>query len=219
MFTGIIEEVGKLEGIGGGAHDRAVRIAAHKVLEGTHQGDSIAVNGVCLTVTRLGSRFFEADVSHETIMRTSFEHLALGSSVNLERALRLEDRLGGHIVSGHIDGVGTVARIANDGNSFLYEISVGESIRSQLVEKGSIAIEGISLTIAHVSDVGFTASVIPHTRAHTNLAEKKPGDIVNVECDIIGKYVMRYVSEGMSCARDTQGTGLTAAFLAENGFA
>lgn len=218
MFTGIIEETGKLKSISGGADTCVVRIEARTVLEGTKLGDSIAVNGVCLTVARLGSQYFEADVSHETIRRTSFEHLAVGAPVNLERALRVEDRLGGHIVSGHIDGTGTLIRIANDGNSYIYEISAGPDIISQLVEKGSIAVEGISLTIAQLGETGFAISVIPHTRAHTNLIEKKPGCLVNLECDIIGKYVMRYLSENAQGVHAAQATGVTAAFLAENGF-
>lgn len=218
MFTGIVEEIGKLKSISGGADTCAVRIEAHTVLEGTKVGDSIAVNGICLTAARLGSHYFEADVSRETIQRTSLQQLAVGAPLNLERALRLEDRLGGHIVSGHIDGTGTIARITNDGNSFIYEIAADRDIISQLVEKGSIAVEGISLTIAHLAEASFTMSVIPHTRVHTNLAEKKPGSLVNLECDMIGKYVMRYLSETAQSEHDVQASGVTAAFLAENGF-
>lgn len=223
MFTGIIEEVGSLKGITGGADKCVVRIGAQNVLEGTRIGDSIAVNGVCLTVVRMGRDFFEADLSRETVDRTSLRGLSLGAPLNLERALRLEDRLGGHIVTGHIDGTGTILQIENCGNSYVYRIGADEQIIIEMVEKGSVAVEGVSLTISAMSDSFFEISVIPHTRAVTNLSGKKRGDTVNLECDIIGKYVMRYLNAGLSTPfrrRESAkaASGVTEAFLAENGF-
>lgn len=222
MFTGIVEEIGKLISISGGMDECSVRVGASKVLEGTVMGDSIAVNGVCLTVVRIGQGFFEVDVSRETMSRTSLKGLSPGAPLNLERALRLEDRLGGHIVTGHIDGTGKVLRVEKAGSSFVYEISAERSIISSLVEKGSVTVEGVSLTIASLAESSFTVSVIPHTRASTDLRDKNSGDIVNLECDIIGKYVLRYMSTGMQMPVGAQegrgGAGVTESLLLENGF-
>lgn len=223
MFTGIIEEIGTLKSISGSVDSCSARVGAGKVLEGTAIGDSIAVNGVCLTVARMGSGFFEADISRETVDRTSLRDLSVGAPLNLERALRLDSRLGGHIVSGHIDGTGKIIRVFEKGNSYIYEIGADESIISGLVKKGSVAVEGVSLTIAELSDTSFSVSVIPHTRANTDLKDKKSGDIVNLECDIIGKYILRYLKEGSyplysaECATRAD-AGLTESFLVENGF-
>lgn len=223
MFTGIIEEIGKLRNISGGADSCVISVGAQTVLEGTKLGDSIAVNGVCLTVINMTDTAFDADVSVETLNRTSLKQLKTGASLNLERALRLQDRLGGHIVSGHIDGIGKISKLVKSGAGFVYEISADKNIIFQLVEKGSVAIEGISLTISNIFDTSFEVSVIPHTRANTNLVDKKPGDIVNLECDIIGKYVIRHLDEladvqGQNKRNNRQAGGLTSAFLAENGF-
>ena len=165
MFTGIIEEVGALERLAGGE----IAIRAKKVLEDVALGDSIAVNGICLTVTHFDAAHFTADVMPETVRRTSLAELKRGSRVNLERALTLRSRLGGHIVSGHIDGVGTIAAMKEEGNAILLTVRAGADILRYIVEKGSVALDGISLTVARVSAADFTVSLIPHTREITNL--------------------------------------------------
>lgn len=187
MFTGIIEEKGTVKSLSGGQ----IEIACRKILEGTKIGDSICVNGVCLTVTSLSSSGFSADVMNETLSRSNLGFLKKGSFVNLERAMSANGRFGGHFVSGHIDGTGTILKMKNDGNAVWIYISCSSEILNLIVEKGSIAIDGISLTVASVSEKDFSVSVIPHTRSETNLLSKKEGDTVNLENDIIGKYVER----------------------------
>lgn len=187
MFTGIIEEKGTVKSVSGGQ----IEIACRKILEGTKIGDSISVNGVCLTVTSLSSSGFSADVMNETLSRSNLGFLKKGSFVNLERAMSATGRFGGHFVSGHIDGTGTILKMKNDGNAVWIYVSCPSEILNLIVEKGSIAIDGISLTVASVSEKDFSVSVIPHTRSETNLLSKKEGDTVNLENDIIGKYVER----------------------------
>lgn len=194
MFTGIIEEKGILKELKMAGVSGSLKIGAQKVLEGTKIGDSIAVNGVCLTVTRMDSTGFCADVMAETLRRSSLGSLSKGDAVNLERAMAANGRFGGHIVSGHIDGMGTISKIKDEGNATWIYITASKDILNLIVEKGSIAIDGISLTVAKVSDVDFAVSVIPHTAAETTLLDKKIGDSVNLENDIIGKYVQRFVS-------------------------
>lgn len=216
MFTGIVEEVGAVASVTRGANSVVLTIEAPRVLEGTRVGDSIATNGVCLTVTKIEGATFCADVMHETLNRSSLGSLRAGSPVNLERAMAANGRFGGHLVSGHIDGMGTIARITSDDNAVWYRIAAGPEILRYVVEKGSIAIDGISLTVARVDREAFEVSLIPHTRANTNLAAKAPGDAVNLECDIIGKYVEKLLGgEGSSKGSDSD---LTWEFLAENGF-
>lgn len=215
MFTGIIEEVGKVKSIHGSGNAYQLAIACHEVLEGTKIGDSIAVNGVCLTVTKLFSDGYEADVMPETLHRTAFQHLRPNSPVNLERAMAADGRFGGHIVSGHIDGVGTIREIRPDENAVWYAIETQESLLHYIVEKGSIAIDGISLTVAKVSESDFSVSIIPHTRANTSLAGKKAGDLVNLECDIIGKYVDKLLH---GAEEKKQQSGIDEAFLMQHGF-
>nr|WP_274955365.1 riboflavin synthase [Treponema porcinum] len=169
----------------------SVQIQASTVLEGTKTGDSIAVNGVCLTVTKLTKSSFTADVMAETFRRTNLGNLGKNSRVNLERAMAADGRFGGHIVSGHIDGTGIISRIKEEGNAVWIYISVPQSILNLIVEKGSVAVDGISLTVAAVSDKEFAVSVIPHTRENTALSGKKTGAVVNLENDIIGKYVQK----------------------------
>lgn len=193
MFTGIIEEKGKLREVKISGVSGTIKIAASKVLERTKIGDSIAVNGVCLTVTQMDDAGFCADVMAETLRRSSLGSLSKGDCVNLERAMAADGRFGGHIVSGHIDGTGTISKVKNEGNAIWVYISANDSILSLIVEKGSIAIDGISLTVAKVSDVDFAVSIIPHTADETTLASKKIGDTVNLENDIIGKYVQRFI--------------------------
>ena len=217
MFTGIIEEVGALERLAGGE----IAIRAKKVLEDVALGDSIAVNGICLTVTHFDAAHFVADVMPETVRRTSLAELKRGSRVNLERALTLRSRLGGHIISGHIDGVGTIAAMQEEGNAILLTVRASDDILRYVVEKGSVALDGISLTVARVSAADFTVSLIPHTREITNLREKRMGSRLNIETDILGKYVEKLFpgahTRGESDAPKSAG-GLTMDFLRQQGF-
>lgn len=197
MFTGIVEEKGTVKHISLAGISGSIAIKARKVLEGTRIGDSIAVNGVCLTVVSLRPDGFTADVMAETIRRTSLGSCQPGDPVNLERAMAADGRFGGHIVAGHIDGVGTIRSAVPEGNAVWITIDAPPQILRYIVEKGSIAIDGISLTVAYVDESVFKVSVIPHTAAETTLLSKKAGDIVNLENDIVGKYIeklMRPVS-------------------------
>lgn len=215
MFTGIIEEIGTVKALSRSGSSSYIEIAAQKVLADVHLGDSIAVNGVCLTVTDFSGGVFRADVMNETLSRSSLGNLRAGSPVNLERAMAAGGRFGGHIVSGHIDGTGTIADIRNDGIAVWYTIAADPGILRYIVEKGSVAIDGISLTVARVTVSSFSVSIIPHTAAQTILGFKKTGDIVNLENDIIGKYVEKL----MKPAEDTTvSSGITMDFLAKNGF-
>ncbi len=206
MFTGIIEEIGSVKRVSVGGKSGSIEIAAKKVLEGTKIGDSIAVNGVCLTVTSLGSSSFTADVMAETLRRSSLGSLSVGNGVNLERAMAADGRFGGHLVSGHIDGTGTISKMQKEENAVWVHIQANSEILNLIVEKGSIAIDGISLTVAGVSDSEFSVSVIPHTAKETTLLSKKAGDTVNLENDIIGKYVQKLLggrSPGATEASDS----------------
>ncbi len=189
MFTGIIEEVGKIKSVRKERHSAVLSVAAKKALEDVQVGDSIAVNGVCLTVTGFGDQEFTADVMHETMNRSSLGNLKIGDDVNLERAMRLGGRFGGHIVSGHIDGTAEIADIKKDENAVWYTLRAEPEILRYIVEKGSVAVDGISLTVAFVTDREFGVSVIPHTRTVTALGKKRIGEVVNIENDCIGKYV------------------------------
>lgn len=191
MFTGIVEECGTVLDVLKNGVSGSVQIQASTVLEGTKTGDSIAVNGVCLTVTKLTKSSFTADVMAETFRRTNLGNLGKNSRVNLERAMAADGRFGGHIVSGHIDGTGIISRIKEEGNAVWIYISAPQTILNLIVEKGSVAVDGISLTVAAVSDKEFAVSVIPHTRENTALSGKKTGAVVNLENDIIGKYVQK----------------------------
>ncbi len=212
MFTGIIEECGRLEGLQRGAQSAVLRFAAEKVLVGVRLGDSIAVNGVCLTVTSFDVKHFTADVMHETLRRSSLGSLTSGSIVNLERAMAANGRFGGHIVSGHIDGVGTVTQVRRDDNAVWYRIRCPEAILRYIIEKGSIAIDGISLTVAALGKQDFSVSVIPHTARHTTLSQRRVGDTVNLENDCIGKYVERLLSGGQASG------GISKEYLQNYGF-
>ena len=217
MFTGIVEEVGQVAEIKKASAWAELKIKAEKVLEDVSLGDSIAVNGVCLTVTTFGKGFFTADVMHETLNRSSLSLLTKGSSVNLERAMSANGRFGGHIVSGHIDGTGVITDIKKDAIATWVTIEAEESIMRLIVEKGSIAIDGISLTVAEVGDKYFKVSLIPHTGSNTTLLQKKTGEKVNLENDVIGKYVERLMS--FSKTEDTkQKSNITMDFLAKHGF-
>ena len=216
MFTGIVEEVGAIKNIKRGQHSAVLTIHAKTVLEETRIGDSIAVNGICLTVTRLFPDGFSADVMHETLNRSSLAGLSAGSVVNLERAMPANGRFGGHIVAGHVDGVGHVANIRRDDTAVWYTVHAGPEILRYVVEKGSIAIDGISLTVARVEPDRFAVSVIPHTAAVTLLGRRRVGDRVNLESDIIGKYVERLLRPAPELK--TKESKLTMEFLSQHGF-
>ena len=189
MFTGIIEEVGCVRSLRRGAKSFTLEVEASKVMEGTQIGDSIATNGVCLTVTSLTGRGFTADVMPETVSRTALGELVAGSPVNLERALQLQTRLGGHIVSGHIDGTGRIANRRQDDTALWLTVECDSKMLRYVIEKGSVTLQGVSLTVARVDEHSFAVSLIPHTQAATTLHEAKVGDLVNIENDIIAKYV------------------------------
>ena len=228
MFTGIVEEMGRIHSIAMGTKSAVLTIEAETVLEGTKIGDSIAVNGVCLTVTSLQGRCFSADVMAETLRRSSLGRLSRGSRVNLERAMAADGRFGGHMVAGHIDGTGTVLSMRREDNAVWVEIGTSEKILRYIIEKGSIAIDGISLTVAGLTDNGFSVSVIPHTGQETTLLQKKAGDVVNLENDLVGKYVERLL--GLEQPRGDAGNsvneggsggateGITREMLAKYGF-
>lgn len=212
MFTGIIEEIGIVESVEKTADSYVLKIRAEKVLDKTAEGDSIAVNGLCLTATRLTANSFCADVMPESLRRSSLAALKKGDSVNLERALSLSSRMGGHIVSGHIDGVGTIVKYKKEANAVWITVNAPDKIMRYVVEKGSIAIDGVSLTVAEVGATWFSVSIIPHTGAKTILLTKHEGDTVNLESDIIGKYVEKL------CTPQKKSSAITTDFLAEHGF-
>ncbi len=211
MFTGIVEEIGEVRRAAAGR----LFIGARRVLEGTEIGDSIAVSGVCLTVTSLEAAGFAADVMPETLRRSSLGALRPGSRVNLERALTLAGRLGGHIVSGHIDGTGRVASVREEENARVLSIEAPPALTRYVVVRGSVALDGVSLTVTATGDTSFSVSLVPHTRQATTLDERRAGDVVNVETDLIGKYVEKLL--GAPAAEGTGGE-LTREFLVRHGF-
>jgi riboflavin synthase len=212
VFTGIIEEIGKIQTICKGPESSFLSVQAKKIMEDVRLGDSIAVNGVCLTVTAFSQGGFTADVMNETYNRSSLGSLSTGSPVNLERAMPANGRFGGHIVSGHIDGTGTVSAIQKDDNAVWYTIKTTPDILRYIIEKGSVAIDGISLTVAKVKRDSFSVSVIPHTASMTILPDRRIGDMVNLENDCIGKYVERLM--GIQQPEHN----ITAGFLKKYGF-
>lgn len=219
MFTGIIEEIGHIEAIEKGNRSAKLVIAANKILQDIQLGDSIAVNGICLTACRIAKSNFTADVMAETMNRSNLGNLKKGSAVNLERAMPANGRFGGHIVSGHVDGIGTIIDFKKDENAVWVTIKTNANLLKYIVEKGSIAIDGISLTVAYVDDSCFKVSIIPHTADETILLHKKTGDSVNLECDIIGKYVEKllYYNQQQQTEQKNQ-KGITLEFLQQNGF-
>ena len=218
MFTGIIEEVGKIKEIRRDGMSVRLAISCKEILEGTKKGDSIAVDGICLTVAGIGPGVFYADVMPETFRRTGFGRFSNGGTVNLERALRLSDRLGGHIVSGHIDGTGIIRRKTTEDNALLFSIEAPDDILKYILVKGSVAIDGISLTVAFLEKNLFGVSIIPHTASATTLGYRKEGDIVNIECDIIGKYVEKLLN-GAKSRGAVPKKDIDLDFLKQNGFA
>lgn len=215
MFTGIVEEIGIIRGIKRGSRSVVLEVQARKVLEDLKVGDSIATNGVCLTVISFTGGSFCADVMPETMNRSNLGELHVGDRVNLERALCLNGRLGGHIVSGHVDGLGKIVEREKDENAIWITISAPSELLRYIVEKGSITIDGISLTVVSVTDRVFTVSVIPHTQDETTLVKKKIGDTVNLENDILAKYVEKLMHP--VAPAEPKG-GLTLDFLLANGF-
>jgi riboflavin synthase len=214
MFTGIVEELGVIRRVLPGARAGKIVIGAKKVLEDVHIGDSIAVNGVCLTVVAASADEFTADVMPETLRKSGLGTLKVGDPVDLERAMAANGRFGGHIVSGHIDGVGRIVEVRPEENAVVVTISAPPEILALIVEKGSIAIDGISLTVAKLAPTTFSVSLIPHTAAQTVLLKKRAGDVVNLENDVVGKYVQKL----LGAATGTQASGLTLEYLQAHGF-
>ncbi|HGI3061800.1 TPA: riboflavin synthase [Streptococcus agalactiae] len=216
MFTGIIEEMGQVSRIRNGIKPQQLSIDAPKLVPLLRKGDSVAVNGVCLTVLDKSETAFIADVMPESMMRTSLAALRLHSKVNLELALRSDSRLGGHFVLGHVDGVGKIEKIQKDDIAVRFSIDAPPSIMSYIIEKGSVALDGISLTVVSFTEHSFEVSVIPHTMAQTNLSLKKVGDLLNIEVDVLGKYAEKFLAP-------TNRTNHTSSvmdwsFLSENGY-
>lgn len=221
MFTGIVEEIGTVVSISKGVQSSKLTLQGDVIFEDMHIGDSIAVNGVCLTVTTKTSNTFTVDVMAETLRRSSLGSLTNGSKVNMERAMAANGRFGGHIVSGHIDGTGEIESFVKEDNAVWVTIKTPAKILKYIIEKGSITIDGISLTVAYVDNHCFKVSLIPHTAANTTLLSKKPGDIVNLENDIVGKYIDKLLHFKDDSEEEQGGkkeSGISMDFLAKNGF-
>ncbi len=214
MFTGIIESMGRVRGIKRGAQSFQIDIQAEAILDDVKLGDSIAVNGVCLTVTSYDAQHFIADVMPETMDKTTLKHLKPDEYVNLERALRLGDRLGGHIVQGHVDAVGIIKAKEKRDIAYVYTIKAPGPVLHYTVPKGSITVDGVSLTVIEVLPDSFTVSLIPHSADKTILGRKQAGDYVNLESDILGRYIEKLLQTG----GDKETSSLSVSFLAENGF-
>lgn len=215
MFTGIIEEVGIVTKLVGSSSGALITISCKKILEDLEVGDSVAVNGVCLTAREVKNDSFVADIMPETLRSTTLSELSAGKRVNLERALKAGGRFGGHMVLGHVDGVGRILRTYPEGNAVVFEIGVPPELMKYIVPKGSVAVDGISLTVQAVSIHGFSVSIIPHTLNATVLQYKNQGDTVNIETDIIGKYVREYL---LNFQENTSSKSLTAEMLKSYGF-
>ncbi|MFW6280991.1 MAG: riboflavin synthase [Halanaerobium sp.] len=211
MFTGIVQEKGEFNRKITANNKYQLEIKAEKVLNDLKIGDSIAVNGACLTVVEFGDNYFRADVMPETLKATNLGDLKTGSEVNLEQSLRLSDFIGGHFVTGHIDGTAVVKNIRNQSNAKLIDLSIPSEIEKYIVKKGSVAVNGVSLTVMKINNGIMTISLIPETWSETNLAEIKKGDIVNIETDMLGKYVYKMME-------NKKDNNITKDFLAENGF-
>ena len=215
MFTGIIEEMGIVKSI----KNSAITIEADKIFDDLKLGDSVAVNGTCLTISSFSNKIFKADITFETLSRTNLGDLKSGFKVNLERALTLSKRLGGHIVSGHIDGVGIIKNISKNDRDIILKIEVPMSLMKYIIEKGSVAIDGISLTVAEVNKNIFSIAIIPHTFKETILYYKKEGDKVNIENDIIGKYVEKLLQfNNCDNEKNNKNSNINMEFLIKNGF-
>lgn len=202
MFTGIIEEIGDIAAVNRGVKSCELTVKGNVIFGDLKIGDSVAVNGVCLTASKINGDTFTADVMAETVRRSNLGTLKKGSKVNLERAMAADGRFGGHIVAGHIDGKGLVQSLAREDNAVWVTVTAGEEIMRYIVEKGSVAIDGISLTVARVFRDAFAVSIIPHTGAETTLLTRKSGDRVNLECDIVGKYVEKLIGKQSGITED-----------------
>ena len=222
MFTGIVEEIGTVVSISKGAKSSKLTLQGNLIFEDMHIGDSIAVNGVCLTVTSKTSNTFMVDVMAETLRRSSLGGLSKGSTVNMERAMAANGRFGGHIVSGHIDGIGEIESFVKEDNAVWVTIKTPAKLLKYIIEKGSITIDGISLTVAYVDSRCFKVSLIPHTASNTTLLTKKAGDIVNLENDIVGKYIDKLLHfDDLAIVEEDEkenNGGISLEFLAKNGF-
>lgn len=219
MFTGIIEETGLIREISRSSKSAKIRIEASKVLEGTKQGDSISTNGICLTVVEMDKNTFSVDVMAETLRKTNLDKLSIGNRINLERALKLGDRLGGHFLSGHIDGLGVISKIVTEDIARVITINTGQDLLKYIIPKGSIAIDGISLTVVSVDNKSFKVSIIPYTAAGTTLLDKKTGSSVNLETDMIAKYIEKLLfTKGNQAHENSDGRKLDLGFLNDNGF-
>jgi riboflavin synthase len=220
MFTGIIEGLGTLSGIRPADQGKRLTIDADYALEQTKIGDSIAVNGACLTVVKVNLKRFEADLSPETLEVSTFDGARLGDRVNLERAMRLSDRIDGHLVLGHVDGIGVIQEHKRVGNAVMVSIGTPEALSRYMIHKGSIAVDGISLTINACEPARFTVSIIPHTAEKTTIGMKQNGDLVNIETDMIAKYVERFTLAGLAPGdkKTKESGGIDVEFLAKSGF-
>ncbi len=214
MFTGLIEEIGHISGIVKGRNSYQFIIKADKILIDSKVGDSICTNGACLTITQMSRTTFTVDVMSETVIMTNFKELKNGSPVNLERAMKLSDRLGGHLVSGHIDGLGRIISMDKDDIAWRIKIEANKELINKILDKGSIAVDGISLTVVSVSNSSFEISIIPHTALETTLLQKKVNDTVNLETDMIGKYVFRFLEK----SKTENSPSVTMELLQKNGF-
>ncbi|WP_298844421.1 riboflavin synthase [Clostridium sp.] len=215
MFTGLIEEIGSIKSIAKGAKSARIIVNASEIMSGMKIGDSVSTNGVCLTVTDFNQNSFSTDVMAETMRCSNLGKLKQGSCVNLERALRASDRLGGHIVSGHIDGLGTIVDLSIEENATWVSVETTREILKYIVHKGSIAIDGISLTVAYVDENIFKVSIIPHTKGETTLVTKKIGEVVNLESDMMAKYVEKLL-QYRETPKEKKSIGMD--FLEKNGF-
>lgn len=220
MFTGIVEEIGKISKITKGSNSYQFSIAAQKVLSDIKLGDSVATNGACLTVVARTNTNFTVDIMAETVQRTNFSLMKVGDAVNLERAMRLSDRLGGHLVSGHIDAIGKIIGIRKEDIAHILSIEAPKEILDQMLNKGSVAIDGISLTIIALDEQSFQVGIIPHTAQETSLLKKTKGDIVNLETELIGKYVLNFLKTNNkeNTTQAKASSKVTMDFLAANGF-
>jgi riboflavin synthase len=216
MFTGIIEEVGELKKKVQAGNSTKLTILCNNIISNSKNGDSISVNGICLTITKKDINCLTFDVMPETMNSSNISNLKLSDKVNLERAVKLSDRLGGHIVSGHIDGTGTITEIKKDENAIWLTIEASDSVLKYIIHKGSITVDGISLTVSYVDEKCFKVSLIPFTREITNIGHKRCGDIVNIECDIIGKYVEKLMI--FKEHQKAKQSNITVDFLKENGY-
>lgn len=222
MFTGLIEEVGTLRHNGRRGETMVLGIQASRVIDGLQIGDSVACNGVCLTVTTISGSIFTVDVMPETYRLSSLKALTTGSPINLERAMIANGRFGGHIVQGHVDGTAHIEHIQSNQNAVIFQITpTDHDLFRYIIPKGSITVDGISLTVVEVKGTHFTISIIPHTLKETVLAYRKAGDMVNIECDVLGKYVehlLQYQSPTANDSKANNKPSITSQFLQENGY-